>query len=300
VEAVDVVDVVAVDASGRELLGDGDPDRPLFYRSAIKPIQAATAVEHGAALPPEHIAMAASSHGGFPVHTATVAAMLDAAGLDERRLGCPPAWPAVPEARDLAVRRGEPRPRRLFHNCSGKHAAWLRACVASGWSLDGYLDPDHPLQRAIVGVVHDVTGVDPEPVGVDGCGAPTLRGTPRGLARAFARLTADARFGEVARAVGAYPALVADGHRPHGRFGMWWGGPAKAGAMGLFGAGRNGVGLAARSRSGQSWAAVVALAEAARRLGLLTDAMWHGLADVVRPPVVGGGRPVGITTVELA
>ena len=36
-------------------------------------------------------------------------------------------------------------------NCSGKHAAMLAACVARGWPLAGYLDPEHPLQREVRG-----------------------------------------------------------------------------------------------------------------------------------------------------
>ena len=34
-------------------------------------------------------------------------------------------------------------------NCSGKHAAMLATCVANGWDVATYRQPDHPLQVAI-------------------------------------------------------------------------------------------------------------------------------------------------------
>jgi len=297
-EATDEVTVLACDRSGTVLLRSGDPDEPLFYRSAIKPFQAVAALEAGVSLPPEHLALACASHGGHPVHLAIVSAILEAGGLEESALRCPAAWPLSAAARDLQIRRGVRRPRRIFHNCSGKHATMLRACIASGWPTGGYLDPDHPLQRGILHVVAEATGVDPRPVGVDGCGAPTLRGTVRGQARGFAHLSDDERFAAVASATSRFPALVADDRRPDGRLGSWWGGPVKVGAVGLIGAGRHGIGIAAKSRSGSSRNAVAALVAAARRLGLLSQAMVDGLEDVAEPPVLGGGRHVGSLVVE--
>ena len=296
VEAADRVDVVAVDADGRELDRSGDPDHPLYYRSTVKPLQAHVALELGARLDPERLAVACSSHGGFPVHVGLVAGILEDAGLGEGHLRCPPAWPLAARARDEAHRRGERRPRRTYHPCSGKHAAWLAACVASGLPTADYLDPSHPLQRRVAEVVADATGVDPTPCGVDGCGAPTWRGTVRGLARAFARLLDD--HPEPAAAMSRFPALVADALRPDGRLAMWWGGPVKVGAAGLVAAGRFGVGLAAKSRAGRADHAVVALIRVARRLGLLTDAMRDDLGEVVSPPVWGGDRVVGSVEVR--
>jgi L-asparaginase II len=72
----------------------------------------------------------------------------------------------------------------------------------------------------------------------------------------------------------------------------------KVGAEGLIGLSRHGIGLAAKSRSGRSEAAVAAVIEAARQLGLLSQAMEEELADVARPPVFGGGRVVGNMLVD--
>jgi L-asparaginase II len=298
VEATFDGSAIALDSSGRILASMGNPDEPLFYRSAIKPIQATVGQECGASLKPEQLAIASASHGGFPIHVAIVRAMLDEVGLDESALQTPPSWPLGAAARDGLVAAGHRRPRPVFHNCSGKHAGWLRACVAAGWPIDSYLLPEHPLQRRVLAAVADVVAADSalaeEPsIGVDGCGAPAPQGSARQLARAFARLTVAPRYAEAAAAVHRFPALVADNNRPDGRLGAWWDGPLKVGAQGLIGAGRHGIGLAVKSRSGDRQASVMALIAMARELGMLSDAALDALADVAVPPVMGGRQRVG-------
>ena len=293
VESTHDVAVVAVDANGTELYRSGDPDRPLFYRSAVKPFQATVALEAGLTLSPEHLAVASASHGGWPVHIAIVRMILSDAGLDESALQCPPTWPLSQGAKDLQVRRGVRSPKRVFHNCSGKHAAMLGACMVQDWPIETYLDPDHPLQQRIVDIVTDATGIRPEPVGIDGCGAPTLRGSVRGLARAFANLSSSERCRPAADAVSRFPSLVADNSRPDGKLARWWGGPTKVGAEGQIGIGRHGIGMAAKADAGRSEVAVAAVIAAADELGLMSDVMRNALGTESTPPLLGGGEPVG-------
>jgi L-asparaginase II len=293
VESIHDVSVYATDATGEELYRYGDPDRPLFYRSAVKPLQATVALEAGVDLFPEHLAVACASHSGWPAHIAIVRLMLRDAGLDDHALQCPAVWPLSQGARDLQMRRGVRSERSVFHNCSGKHAAMLAACVAQGWPIDSYLAPDHPLQREIVEVVTEATGIRPEPVGVDGCGAPTMRGSVRGLATAFSQLSSNPRYQQAAGAISRFPSLVADNGRADGKLARWWGGPVKVGAQGQIGIGRHGIGIAAKAKAGESDVAVAAIIAAADDLGLLPDAMRSGLADEAAPPVLGGGVPVG-------
>jgi L-asparaginase II len=295
-ESLHDVSVFATDLTGAELYRAGEVDRPIFYRSAVKPLQATVALEAGIGLFPEHVAVACASHSGWPAHVAIVRLILRDAGLDERALQCPAVWPLSQGARDLQVRRGVRSEKRVFHNCSGKHAAMLAACVARGWPIDSYLAPDHPLQREIVEVVTEASGIRPEPVGVDGCGAPTMRGSVRGLATAFAQLSSNPRYEQAASAISRFPSLVADGERADGKLARWWGGPVKVGAQGQIGIGRHGIGIAAKARAGESDVAVAAIIATADDLGLLPDAMRSGLANETRPPVLGGGVPVGELT----
>ena len=74
-------------------------------------------------------------------------------------------------------------------NCSGKHAAMLLACVANDWPLEGYLDPEHPLQKRILDVLERFTGERPAATAVDGCGAPVHAISLRALARGIQKIT---------------------------------------------------------------------------------------------------------------
>ena len=292
IESIHRGSIAVVDASGAVLLEHGTPERPIFYRSAIKPLQATVALEQGVDLSDEELAVTCASHDGLPVHEAIVRKILDSCGLDESALQTPPDWPMGEAARMIVVRAGSHEKRKIWHNCSGKHAGWLATCVHAGWDTATYRDPSHPLQRRVVEIVGDATGVDPTPVGIDGCGAPVLRGNVLGLARAFAQLSSDPSYERVSRAVHRFPSLVG-GDRPESRLAAWWDGPIKAGAEGLIGAGRHGVGIAVRSESGSGQVALIGLVAAARHLGLLSEAALEAVAAIAAPPVLGHGKRVG-------
>ncbi len=298
VESVNEIDAVAVDRDGNVVAAFGDPDHVLFYRSSIKPVQATVSQEFGADLSPEHLAVATSSHSGFPTHLAIVETMLTDIGLDRSDLQTTAGWPLEIPARDLRIARGHREPQPLFHNCSGKHAAFLRACVAQGWPTDSYLEPTHPLQHAIGERVAAVSRFDGRPAGVDGCGAPAFRGTIRSLATVFSAVSAEAEFAAVSAAMSRFPSLVSGPGRPDGALGRWWAAPLKVGAEGILAAGRDGLGLAVKSRSGSPVIASMGMMELMRRLSLLSTAALHALESVARPPVLGGGRPQGTIEIE--
>lgn len=293
VESRHPVTVAVVDGAGAVVFrSGGDEDTPFFIRSAAKPFQVAVSQRCGAALAPEQLAVAAGSHGGQPVHVALVEDMLASAGLGPEHLLCPAVEPASESARRRLAAAGEP-PRPVFHNCSGKHAAMLRACVARGWPLD-YTRPGHPLQREILAEVALSTGESPEPVGVDGCGVPTLRGTTVGLARAFARLATDPALAPAADAVARFTPLTSDGGRAEAELARWCHAAVKGGAQGCIGvAWLGGLGIAAKCWTGEGAPAAAAAAVVLRRLGLLSEHAWEMLAGVAHPVVEGGGRPVG-------
>jgi len=115
------------------------------------------------------------------------------------------------ESARRVVVAGGGRPRRIYTNCSGKHAGMLAACVAQGWDLKSYLDPDHPLQRRVAEVVSRLSDESPTAVGVDGCGAPLFAIPLESLARAFGRVNAAERGTpehQVALAMRSYPEMV--------------------------------------------------------------------------------------------
>ena len=294
VEARHPVTVAAADTAGAVVFRAGDDQETrFFFRSAAKPFQAAVSRRLGLPLAAEQLALASASHGGQPIHAALAAGMLAEAGLGPDDLLCPPAWPASASAVHRLAAAGVTAPHRLYHNCSGKHSAMLRACVAQGWPLR-YTDADHPLQREIREEVAAAAGESPDPMGVDGCGVPTFSGTAAGLARAFARLATDPALAPVADAVARFAAITADGDRAEAELARWCPAAVKAGAQGCIGvAWFGGLGVAAKCWTGVEAAAVVAIVAVLRHLGILPDYPAEMLAAVARPAVLGGGRPVG-------
>lgn len=191
VESVHLGHAAVVDASGHLLASTGAPGVLVFPRSSFKPFQALPLVESGAfarsGLGPDALAIIAGSHNGTDAHAALVRRILNAAGASENDLHCGTHTPYdAGTAAALRARGEEPTP--LRHNCSGKHAGMLLFARFLGAPLDRYLDPDHPVQRAIFTRYEEVVGEAPDDVAIDGCSAPTPRLPLRTLARGFALL----------------------------------------------------------------------------------------------------------------
>lgn len=295
VEAVHPVAAIAVDRDGRILASTGDvTGREFFLRSAIKPVQAAVTERHGADLGLEQLAVAASSHRGLPIHIAYVEQMLGEVGLSTGNLRCPPDRPSDAASDRLWAAAGRSEPESVFHNCSGKHAAMLRACLASGWSLE-YEGLDHPLQQAVIAMAEAFAGRTVTPTGVDGCGVPTLRSDVVGLARTFACIAVDPEMSRVRAATMRYTALTRDGGRAETEIARWVPTIVKGGAMGCLGVAwpEGGIGFAAKSWTGEGAAANVAVLSLMVDLGILSGHPLQQLESVLTPVVLGGGRPVG-------
>jgi L-asparaginase II len=84
--------------------------------------------------------------------------------------------------------------------------------VVEGWPVEGYLEAEHPLQRAMADAVAGALGVEAPGHAVDGCGMLTFRAPLSALARAFGRLAGGdlgAPGTRVAAAMRAHPRLVA-------------------------------------------------------------------------------------------
>lgn len=302
VESIHDGAAAAISIAGDLIAWSGEIDQPFYLRSSAKPFQALISIQEGALLRPVELALATASHVGDPVQIAIVESMLDAVGLDGSYLGCPPEWPTSSSARDRLVARGNLKPRRVWHNCSGKHAAWLRACRAQRWPLDSYLDPEHPLQRRIIALVSELGEYPVEPVGVDGCGAPVLRTTVRSMALLYSRLASLPELQPVLAAMHRYPQLVSGSGKGDAAIATAINAGAKRGAAGCLGVAVDGrLGLAVKAWDGLDDVADVAAIAALDHLGALP---LHGalqLESSARPEIHGGNKPVGLveSRVEL-
>lgn len=286
--------IAVVSTDGDLVAGHGDVDRPFYLRSSAKPFQAFVSQEAGAALSPLELAIVCASHRGFPVQIALVESVLAGAGLDEGALQCPHAWPLSPVAARLVVGSGARARRRIWHNCSGKHAGFLRACVAQGWPVESYLEPDHPLQRRVIATVSEFGSHRVEPVGVDGCGAPVLRTTSLALARMFARLATEPSLSEVFGAMHRYPALVGANGEGDTEIATATNSAAKGGGAGCVGVAVAGLlGVGAKSWDGNGSIAYLGAVASLAELGVLSHTALESLEPVLHPPVLGGGMRVG-------
>src|SRR5579863_6553346 len=149
--------VAAVAADGRPVINLGRTDVPFLPRSSNKPLQATAMLRCGLQLDAELLALAAASHSGEDFHVDGVRKILSGAGLREDDLRCPASWPLETRTAHRMIARGEPMA-RIRMNCSGKHAAMLATCAANGWPTASYLDPAHPLQRAIRDTIEELAG----------------------------------------------------------------------------------------------------------------------------------------------
>lgn len=290
-EALHHASIAVVDRNGTIVAATGDVTTPFHARSSLKPFQAQVSQRFGSNLMGKALAIACSSHAGLPEQLRIVQRILDEAGLDEADLRVPVDWPSSPRGRDEAVLSGAREPRRIFHNCSGKHSAMLRACRASDLPIDTYLSPGHPLQAAIGEEVRGITEEDFGPPGVDGCGAPVFALTVVGLARAFAGLATDPGRTEVHDAMRDHPGLIGEPGRVDGVVATALGGAAKGGAEGCLGiaVSSGGLGIGIKIWDGSERALRPMVAATLDRLDLLTPELETALEVVVS----GGGRTVG-------
>ena len=279
----------------------GDPGQVAFARSSMKPLQATVSLSlmGDGPLSDEEVAVACASHNGEEVHVRTVRSLLARADLEEDVLRTPSSLPL-----DVDAARAVPGPAPVFHNCSGKHAAMLVATARRGFELESYRDRDHPLQRVVLAAVAAAAGRQPEAVGVDGCGVPVHALPLASMATLYARLGRAERLAELepfarraTSAMTAHPYLVAGRDRIcTALMEAVPGLIVKAGAEGLICASvlDRGLGVAVKISDGSARAADPALVHALSLLEVLDGRLLVDLERFGRPPVLGGGRPVGI------
>jgi len=187
--------IVVVDPEGNIIASLGAPENVTYLRSSAKPLQAIPLLTTGAAerfdFTDREVALACGSHNGEPIHTELAASMLRKIGLGPEALRCGAHEPYSTEAALELRARGE-QPSALHNNCSGKHAGMLAVAVHLGASTDNYESPENPVQKAIVDIVSQFSGVavTDMAIGVDGCAVPAFGITVKAMALAYARLIA--------------------------------------------------------------------------------------------------------------
>jgi L-asparaginase II len=294
---------VVLDAEGVEVQRLGDAEALVLPRSSLKPLQALGMLTAGADLHGEELGLATASHTGTDRHVAVVRRILDRAGLDERALGCPPAWPTDQPTRDALVRaHGEPARERM--NCSGKHAAMVLTCVTNAWDTAAYLDPQHPLQAHLRDVVERLAGERVALTAVDGCGAPIHALSLLGLARAIHRVGTSSerspfalhrQAGTLVRTIREHPWTIDGPGRPDTLVAERLGVFAKTGAEGVVVmVAPNGATVALKILDGSGRAATAVALRLLERHGALDAVSVDATLAELPLSVSGGGQSVGV------
>lgn len=294
--------VAVCDAAGKIVRHWGDIERPVYARSAIKPLQALPLLETGAAdafgLTPAEIALACASHSGEQRHVDTVRAWLARIGLSDADLECGPQPPFHNCAAMARIDSGEDKA-ALYNNCSGKHSGFLTTAVHKGEKTKGYISLEHPVQQRILGTLEQICGLElgAAPKGVDGCGIPVI-GIPLGnTAMAMARLADPATLPDhraaaarrIVAAMLAEPFMVAGSNRFSTRLMTALGDRValKGGAEGVYVAilPQHGLGIAVKCDDGAGRGAEAAMAMTLCHLGILNADERARLADMLFPPL---------------
>jgi L-asparaginase II len=262
-------------------------------------MQAIAVMRSGVQLEGAQLVLASASHAGTPAHVEVVSQLLARAGLTEDALQCPLDWPGDPES--AAVARTSGTKRRVMMNCSGKHAAFLLACVVNGWSIENYLDPAHPLQVRVRETIEEFTGEPVGHVGVDGCGAPLFAVSLRALATVFSLVARgrnpggeDADVQKLAAAIQANAWALDGPGRANTVVIDELGLLCKGGAEGVIAMGAaDGTAVAMKSLDGSHRITSLVALELLARVGTVAREDADRVSALVTERVLGGGVPVG-------
>ena len=282
-ESVHLGHAVICDASGEIEAAWGNPSELVLARSSAKMIQALPLITAGAAdayaLTPQHLALACASHEGTPAHADRVRDWLKTLDLADSDFRCG-AHDPLARAADIALIRAGTPPCQRHNQCSGKHAGFLTLNRHLGGGPD-YVDPDHPVQKAVRDDFENATDETSPFHAIDGCSAPNFASSLKGMARAMAWFATASETGPVSeraavrlwQAMVAHPDLVAGEGRACTELMRACSEPValKTGAEGFFVAilPQRGLGVALKVIDGGTRGADCAIASILVRLGVL-------------------------------
>lgn len=260
----------------------GNPAALIYPRSACKMLQALPLMESGAgaSLSDRQVALACASHQGSALHVSAVRDWLASMDLSEADLRCGTHDPYDIPERNRLICTGDSAC-QMHNNCSGKHTGFLMLNRHLKGDAE-YIDPAHPVQKAVRAAFEEVTGEESPGYGIDGCSAPNFATSLGGLARAMARFATatdtDPRGAAMVRlrtAMARHPEMVAGETRACTDLMRAMNGVAiKTGAEAVFVAilPEQGLGIALKIVDGATRASEAAIIALLARLGVLNPA----------------------------
>jgi len=267
---------MVINADGDVIKSVGDVNRLIYPRSSLKPMQALSLIESGAAtafkVSDEEIALASASHGGEDHHVKIIDQWLKRLKLTPEVLECGIHPPLHKESAHKLEHQGH-KSTPLHNACSGNHLAFITTCLHLKLPIEGYTHFDHPVQQRSFELISQITGFDvmTAPKGIDGCQVPVVGMSLTSLALGMARLSTFERLPpalqlaaqRITNAMKKYPSLIAGTDRFCTRMGTLLNAAVlvKMGAEGVFSGivPFQGWGLALKIDDGNTTAAEVAM-----------------------------------------
>jgi L-asparaginase len=275
-ESIHHAQAVLCDERGRVLSVAGNSETSTFIRSALKPFQALAVTTTGTLerynLNDRDLAIICSSHQGHLEQVRQVFKILWRCDVDPSALQCP-----IPPGKQSA----------LEYNCSGKHAGMLAVCRQRNWSIDSYLQYNHPVQRLVLSKVAELMRMPPEELILahDDCGAPTYFLQLAQIATLFAQLASGDNLAmeRIVRAMTHHPTLVAgEGAFDTELMRLTQGElVSKAGSEGVQCIGRvgEGLGMAIKVMDGAKRAKYAVAIQLLKQMGWISPAVAESLAE---------------------
>ena len=179
----------------------GETEWTCYYRSASKPIQALPTLVRGLhkkyGLTEEETAIFSGSHWGDEAHVRVCESIMAKTGLREEDMVMLPTYPNRPARREALLRANRP-PRKIYHNCSGKHLCLMLLARELGEPVGDYWKRDSRTQRIVremIAFMSDTAHEDIR-VGVDGCGVPVFAVPFSRIATAYLKLSCPELIGD--------------------------------------------------------------------------------------------------------
>lgn len=308
IECSHSINVAVVNSKGDLIYSYGDPEKVIYARSSIKPIQAIQVLETKADekfnITEREVSFMCSSHSGEPYHVECTRLILKKADINVDKLKCGIHIPGDSKIYKELIESKKSLTQE-HNNCSGKHSGMLISAKNLNEDLDTYLEINHPVQQRILENISYVCNYNKEDIiiGVDGCGAPVHAMPLERFAYGFSRLADSKKLGQkeeyankITSSMMKYPEMVAGrdrfctalmrvcGDRIFG----------KAGAQGVYLVGdkNNKLGIAVKVDDGSGQATACATIEVLRQLKLINEDELKDLEKFANPKLLNARKDI--------
>ncbi len=176
-ESSHTIKILIKKLNGEVLLSSGNDEDYIYPRSSVKIFQAIPFVKSNGIdffkLNSKKVALSCASHRGEKFHLKELESWVNKLKIKKERLMCGIHNPLNSDASENLFRSNK-KVNQLHNNCAGKHLGMITSCVMKNYSLNNYLNFEHPYQVEIRKVFEEFSNnkIKKKNYGIDGCSAP--------------------------------------------------------------------------------------------------------------------------------